>query len=123
LPDHATWNYLVLAGAASFEFYSWFISYQELRRRKDPNETVFDEIIGSKDPTVFTVFLEDSAGLIGTLLAFLGIILTRLFNNPLFDPLASILIGILLALVALFLGRETGALLVGERTNRARIRS
>lgn len=122
LPDHATWNYLVLAGAASFEFYSWFISYQELRRRKDPNETVFDEIIGSKDPTVFTVFLEDSAGLIGTFLAFLGIILTRLFNNPLFDPLASILIGILLALVALFLGRETGALLVGERTNRARIR-
>ena len=52
----------------------------------------------------------------------LGISLTRLFNNPLFDPIASILIGILLALVALFLGRETGALLVGERTNRARIR-
>jgi cation diffusion facilitator family transporter len=122
LPEHAIWNYLVLAGAAAFEFYSWQVSYRELRRRKDSNETVFDEIIGSKDPTVFTVFLEDSAGLVGTVLAFLGILLSRVFKNPTFDPIASILIGILLALVALLLGRETGALLVGERTNRVRIR-
>ena len=116
------WNYLVLAGAAAFEFYSWQVSYRELRTRKDPDETVFDEIIGSKDPTVFTVFLEDSAGLAGTVLAFLGILMSRVFNNPHFDSSASILIGILLAFVALLLGRETGALLLGERTNRARIR-
>ena len=69
LPEHATWSYLVLAGSAAFEFFSWLISHKELRRRKDPNETVFDEIAGSKDPTVFTVFLEDSAGLIGDFLA------------------------------------------------------
>lgn len=122
LPEHVIWSYLVLAGAAAFEFYSWQISYRELRSRKDSNETVFDEIIGSKDPTVFTVFLEDSAGLVGTVLAFLGISLSSVFSNPTFDPIASILIGILLALVALLLGRETGALLVGERTNRTRIR-
>ena len=36
MPEHATWNYVVLAGAAAFEFYSWFISYQELRRSKRP---------------------------------------------------------------------------------------
>jgi cation diffusion facilitator family transporter len=121
LPEHVIWNYLVLAGAATFEFYSWQVSYSELRSRKDSNETIFDEIIGSKDPTVFTVFLEDSAGLVGTFLAFVGILLSRALNNPYFDPIASILIGILLAMVALLLGRETGALLVGERTNRARI--
>ena len=69
------------------------------------------------------MFLEDSAGVIGTFLAFLGIFLSKLFNSPLFDPLTSILIGILLALVALLLGRETGALLVGELTNRTRIRT
>lgn len=122
LPEHVTWSYLVLAGAAAFEFYSWQVSYRELRSRKDPNETVFDEIVGSKDPTVFTVFLEDSAGLVGTFLAFLGIFLGRILHNPCFDPSASILIGVLLAMVALLLVRETGALLVGERTNRARIR-
>jgi hypothetical protein len=56
----------VLAAAAAFEFFSWRISYRELDSRRDPNESVFDEIVGSKDPTIFTVFLEDSAGLVGT---------------------------------------------------------
>jgi cation diffusion facilitator family transporter len=112
----------VLAFAAAFDFYSWFISYRELRSRKDPNESTWDEIVGGKDPTVFTVFLEDSAGLLGAFVAFLAIFLGRVFNNPYLDPAASILIGLVLAVLAVFLGRESGALLVGERTNRARIR-
>lgn len=122
LPSHPGWNYAVLALAAAFDFYSWVISYRELRSRKDPNESMWDEIIGGKDPTVFTVFLEDSAGLLGAFLAFLAIFLGRVFNNPYLDPAASIVIGVVLAGLAVFLGRESGALLVGERTNRARIR-
>ena len=55
-------------------------------------------------------------------MAFLGIFLGQIFHSRYFDPAASILIGLLLAAVALLLGRESGALLVGERTNRARIR-
>lgn len=122
LPSHPGWNYAVLALAAIFDFYSWVISYRELRSRKDPNESMWDEIIGGKDPTVFTVFLEDTAGLLGAFLAFLAIFLGRVFNNPYLDPAASIVIGVVLAGLAVFLGRESGALLVGERTNRARIR-
>jgi cation diffusion facilitator family transporter len=122
IPDHPGWNYGVLAVAAAFEFYSWLISYRELRAQKDPGESTWDEIIGSKDPTIFTVFLEDSAGLLGAVIAFLGIFLGRVLKNPYFDPAASIVIGLLLAAVAIFLGRESGALLVGERTNRATIR-
>jgi len=121
IPSHPGWNYAVLALAAVFDFYSWRISYRELRARKDPNESTWDEIKGGKDPTVFTVFLEDSAGLLGVLLAFLAIFLGRQFNNPYLDPIASIVIGLVLAVLAVFLGRESGALLVGERTNRARI--
>lgn len=121
LPENVNWNYVVLAAAAAFEFYSWRLSYRELCRQKDADESVFDEIVGSKDPTIFTIFLEDSAGLIGTAVAFLGIWLGRTFQNPFLDPAASILIGVLLAAVAVLLGRETGALLVGERTNRSRI--
>jgi cation diffusion facilitator family transporter len=116
------WNYVVLALATAFEFYSWRISYLTLQSQKDPDETLWDEIVGSKDPTVFTVFLEDSAALLGNLLAFLGIWLGHLLHNPYLDPLASILIGLLLAVVAILLGRETGALLVGERTNRSTIK-
>ena len=122
LPQHPGWNYAVLAVTAGFELYSWRISYRELVRRKEPNESAWDEIIGSKDPTVFTVFLEDSAGLVGAALAFLGIFLGHLFHNPRFDPIASILIALLLSAVAVLLGRESGALLVGERTNRAKLR-
>lgn len=116
------WNYGVLAIAAAFEFYSWRIAYREIQKRKDPNETTWDEIIGSKDPTVFTVFFEDSAGLLGICIAFLGIFLGHVFRNPYFDAVASLLIALLLVGVALVLGRETGALLTGERTNRSRIK-
>ena len=112
----------MLALAAIFDFYSWRISYRELLTRKDPDESTWEEVVGSKDPTVFTVFLEDSAGLAGTFLAFLGIFLGRMLHNPYLDPIASIAIGLLLAAVAILLGRESGALLLGERTNRARVR-
>jgi cation diffusion facilitator family transporter len=122
LSQHPGWNYAVLALTAGFDLYSWRISYQELVSRKEPNESTWQEIIGSKDPTVFTVFLEDSAGLVGAALAFLGIFLGHQFHNPIFDPIASILIAVVLCAVAVVLGRESGALLVGERTNRARIR-
>lgn len=121
-PSPVSWNYAVLALAAIFDFYSWRISYRELLTRKDPDESTWEEVVGSKDPTVFTVFLEDSAGLAGTFLAFLGIFLGRMLHNPYLDPIASIAIGLLLAAVAILLGRESGALLLGERTNRARVR-
>jgi cation diffusion facilitator family transporter len=119
---HLTWNYCVLALAAVLDFYYWIFYYSELLARKDPEESTWDEIVGSKDPSVFTVFLEDSAGLIGVALAFLGIFLGQIFHNVYFDPIASLLIGLLLTAVALLLGRETGALLTGERTNRSRLK-
>lgn len=121
IPSEPMWNYAVLALAAVFELYSWRISYRELRSRKAADESIWDEIVGGKDPTVFTVFIEDSAGLVGIALAFLAIFLGRQFNNPYLDPIASVAIGSMLAVVAVFLGRESGALLVGERTSRARI--
>jgi cation diffusion facilitator family transporter len=119
---HMGWNYIVLAAAFALDFYSWRISYKELLSRRDSDESTWQEIIGSKDPTVFTIFLEDSAGMAGTVLACLGIFVAHMLGHPFFDPLASIFIGVLLAGVAVLLGRESGALLVGERTNRSRIR-
>ena len=116
------WSYIVLALAIAFDLYSCRVSYRELRSRKNPRESTWDEIIGSKDPTVFTVFLEDVAGLVGASLALLGVFLGQLFRSPYLDPAASILIGLVLAAVAFLLGRESGALLVGERTNRTRIK-
>lgn len=121
LSSRPGWNYAVLALSVGFDFYSWRISYRELRRRKHPQQSLWDEIIGGKDPTIFTVFLEDSAGLLGAGLAFFAIFLGQVFKNPYFEPLASIMIGLVLAGLAFFLGRESGELLVGERTDRTRI--
>lgn len=121
LADHPGWNYAVLGFAAAFEYFSWRISYRELKRRRGPDENIWDQIVASKDPTVFTVFLEDSAGMLGAFVAFLGIFLGHVFHNAYFDPAASILIGVVLGLVAVFLGRESGALLVGERMHRSRL--
>ena len=119
---HTGWNYIVLALASVIDFYSWRISYRALLEQKDAEESLWDEIVGSKDPTVFTIFLEGSAALVGAFLAFLGIFLGSVLHNPYLDPAASILIGVLLACVAVLLGRESGALLVGERTNRSSIK-
>src|SRR6266566_8934112 len=71
--SHAVWNYSILALAAAVDAYSWRISYRALLAQKDPDEGIWDEIIGTKDPTIFTVFLEDSAALVGAFLAFVGI--------------------------------------------------
>jgi hypothetical protein len=56
---HSSWNYAVLVFSAAFDFYSWRISYLELRTQKKRGESVWDEVVGSKDPSIFTVFLED----------------------------------------------------------------
>jgi cation diffusion facilitator family transporter len=118
---NAGWSYAVLAAAVAFEGYSWRVSFKALMHAKEPGENLWQEIVGSKDPTIFTIFMEDSAALVGILLAFLGIFLGQLFHNRFLDPIASLLIGLLLMAVAVLLGRESGALLVGERTSRSRI--
>lgn len=116
------WSYIVLAVALAFDAYSWTISYRELRSRRHPGETTWSEILGSKDPTVYTVFLEDSAGIAGTLIAGTGIFLAHRFHDPRFDAAGSLIIGSLLAVLAVLLGRESGALLVGESVNSRHVR-
>src|SRR5437870_11834964 len=59
--------------AGAFEGYSWYIDRRALESQKKRGETLWRVIRRSKDPSVFTVFLEDSAALIGIALAFLGI--------------------------------------------------
>jgi cation diffusion facilitator family transporter len=108
------WNYAVLGVSALFEGYSWNVSRMELNKVRKPGASLWQTVHASKDASVFTVFIEDSAALIGLAIAALGIFLGQLFDNPYFDPAASVLIGLLLVGAAFTLARETGALLVGE---------
>ena len=109
----ATWNYVVLAAAAVFEGSSFVVALREFR--KQAGETPFWEALhGSKDPATYTVLAEDSAALAGLLIAAVGIGLSHALDRPEIDGAASILIGLLLAGVAVLLVRESRGLLIGE---------
>ena len=112
-----TWNYIVLIVAFFVEGASWFIALRELLKRKDVNESFWHGLRASKDPSIFIVFSEDTAALAGLLVAFLGIFLGHQFASPYPDAIASILIGLILAAVAIFLAYESKSLLVGETAN------
>src|SRR5213076_792049 len=93
--EDPSWNYVVLAVAAVFEGYSWNLSRRALNRYRRPGASLWQAVRASKDASVFTVFIEDSAALLGVVVAALGIALAQLSGRPWFDPAASIAIGLL----------------------------
>ncbi|MBC1220625.1 cation transporter [Nostoc sp. UCD121] len=107
------WNYIVLGIAILLEGYSWTVALKEFLPTKG-KQNFWQAIKNSKDPTVITILFEDTAAISGLLVALIGIFLGHLFNNVYFDGIASIIIGIILAIVAVVLARESKGLLVGE---------
>ena len=107
------WNYIVLGAAAVFEGASFAIALRQFLR--EAGDTPFWEALHrSKDPTTYTVLAEDAAALVGLLVAALGIALSHRFDKPELDGAASLIIGLLLAGVAVALVRESRGLLIGE---------
>jgi len=109
-------SYVVLAVAFVLEAGSWTIAMRELRTQVSGG-SLRRRVLASKDPTVVTVLLEDSAALLGLVAAFFGILLAQLTGDPRFDGFGSIVIGGVLTVVALFLAAESRGLLVGERAD------
>lgn len=106
-------NYIVLGIAILCEGASWFVALKAFRKVKG-KQGYFEAFRRSKDPTTFTVLFEDTAALIGLFIALIGIYLSHALNMPMFDGLASVLIGVVLAISAILLARETKGLLMGE---------
>lgn len=106
-------NYIVLAVSALFEGYSWNVARKEMKAQKG-NRTYLEAARLSKDPTTFTVLFEDSAALSGLFIAFLAITAAHLTGHPELDGIGSVGIGLVLAATAVFLARESKALLIGE---------
>lgn len=111
-------NYLIIGASMLFEGISWVISIREFAKIKSPRHTYFEAIREGKDPSLFLVLLEDSAALLGLLVALAGIYLATATGNPLYDGMASIVIGLILAGTAILIARETKGLLVGEAASR-----
>jgi cation diffusion facilitator family transporter len=105
--------YAVLAISFAFEGTSWWVALREFRRRKG-SLGYFEAFRQSKDPSTFTVLLEDTAALLGLLIAFAGLLAAQWLDMPQLDGVASIGIALVLGITAFLLARETKGLLIGE---------
>ena len=117
-----TINYVVLAFAIVFEAGALFVAVREFNR--DRGTTPFLAAVRhGKDPSLFVVVFEDSAAMLGLLVALGGILAYQLTGNPFWDALASIGIGTILALTAAWLAFESKGLLIGESASPETVRA
>jgi cation diffusion facilitator family transporter len=106
--------YCILGVAFVIEAVALWFAIKELNRHRAPGVGLIRAARESKDTSVAVVFFEDTAALLGLVIAFVGVLLVQLTGLLIFDAIASILIGVLLAVVAYVLARETKELLIGE---------
>lgn len=107
------WNYVVLTFAFVFDGISFITALKEFNRQRK-SLPFWQAVKRSKDPSTFVVLFEDAGDLLGLTIAFLGIFLSHLLNNPYLDGIASILIGVILTAISILLARESRSLLMGE---------
>ena len=106
-------NYAVLGLALVFEGVVWAVAVRAFWQSKGELGW-FQAVRQSKDPTVFTVLFEDTAAMLGLLVALLGIWLSQTLELPVLDGVSSLVIGLILAGTAAFLAWECQSLLTGE---------
>ena len=106
-------NYVVLGLAAFFETLSFSVAWRAFRASMGSRRTLA-AIHHGKDPSLFTVLFEDTAALLGLVVAFFGVFLSHQLDAPVLDGLASVIIGLILIVAALWLATESRSLLVGE---------
>ncbi len=111
--QNAAVNYAVLGLSVLFDGTTWWIALRNFKGQKNYSDLP-SAIHNSKDPPSFMVLFEDSASLIGLMIAFAGTYLSVRLGLPILDGIASILIGLVLAATAALLARETKGLLIGE---------
>jgi cation diffusion facilitator family transporter len=120
--ESPTWNYVVLGFSLVFESYSLIVAFKAFQAEKG-DQGIWQSIATSKDPTTYTVLFEDTAALLGLVVAFAGVFLAHLLDVPHFDGAASVIIGIILAVVAVLLAYESKGLLVGEAVDPETLKS
>ena len=117
-------SYIILAISAIFEGNALRVALNlfkqtiESRGEKVSLGTLAKEFQESKDPSILTVIVEDSAALLGIAVAGTAILLSETTGNIIYDATGSLGIGIILMVFAFFLARENKALLIGEAISR-----
>jgi cation diffusion facilitator family transporter len=122
--QNADVSYVILAISAAFEANALRVALLlakesiEARGDKLSLNTLVQEFRESKDPSVITVMVEDSAALLGIVVAGIGIFFSEATGDTIYDSLSSVAIGGILMAFAYFLAKENKALLIGESISR-----
>jgi cation diffusion facilitator family transporter len=109
-------NYIVLGLALVFEGVAWYFAFREFSRVKG-RWGYLEAIQRAKDPSIFVVLFEDSAAMLGLVVAFFGVLLSQTSGILIFDGIASVIIGLILIGTSIWLAYETKGLLIGESAN------
>lgn len=104
---------LILGYSFIAEGYALWVAYKDVYSQKG-NKTLAQWITQGDDPTSVGILIEDGIAVMGVVLAFVGVILTKYFHNPIFDSIASIVIGLLLGSMAIIIGYANGRLLLNR---------
>ncbi len=118
-----TWNYVVLAASFFFESASFAVAFFKELLPRVGNRSIMEAIRRSTDPAVFVVLFEDAAALVGLIIAAAGVFFSHLLDSPSIDGIASIAIGVVLALVAVYLTLQSKRLLLGQGVDMGTLRS
>jgi len=111
-------NYIVIGFSVVFEALAFSFAFKEFYKSKGSQNWI-KAVRASKDPAIFTVLFEDFAALIGLVVAGIAIYLGDVLNMPILDGIASIVIGVILAVTASCLAFECKGLLMGESASDA----
>jgi cation diffusion facilitator family transporter len=115
------WSYSILGIAFLFTIVSLTSALKAFNKQRG-HASFFTAVTESKDPSTFIVLLGDVGDVLGLIVAFAGVYLGRLFHNPYYDGVASMLIGAIMIAISLLLVRESKSLLMGETTSRKTLR-
>ncbi len=110
----APWaSYAVLGTSIVFEGFSFRVAFAEFQKLRG-DRGVWETLLHAKDPTIPVVLAEDTAALLGLVIAFVAVLASHTTGWHGFDGIGSALIGILLGAIAFFLAKRTHSLLIGE---------
>lgn len=114
---NVTISYTVLGLSVLFESFALWFAFRAFSRAKGQWGYV-EAVRRGKDPSLFVIIFEDTAAILGLLIALLGVVLSDRLGWHWADAVSSMMIGLVLGATALWLALETKGLLIGESANR-----
>jgi cation diffusion facilitator family transporter len=120
--ENPKWSYIVLIASFVFNLVSFLIALKEFNKSKG-EKSFWQAVKKSKDPSNFVILFEDAGDVLGVAVALAGVYFGHKYNNPYYDGIASIIIGVILTAMSFLLAKESRSLLMGESVDEATVKA